>query len=182
MREVVDLGQVVGNVEILPDIPIPPPDPPKPKKIQQPKLIEVPEDEIIEELPDIAIDPDEIEIDDSWIVEPMSEPVDEPDTFFIVEEMPEPVGGYSSFYEFISRNIKYPPQARRLGIEGKVFLQFVVDENGEITGSAVVKGIGAGCDEEALRVLKKAPRWYPGRQRGVATRVRMTIPITFRLN
>ncbi len=162
---------------IIPPTVIPPP---KRPPAQQPEVIVAREDEIIEEI-DFTFDPDEIDIAEDFF-EPDPEPAPEPTKFIPIEEMPNPVDGYSSFYKFISRNIKYPPQARRLEIEGKVFLQFVVDESGNVTEATVLKGIGGGCDEEALRVLNKAPKWNPGKQRGVPTKVRMIIPITFRLN
>jgi len=68
-----------------------------------------------------------------------------------------------------------------MGIEGKVFVQFIVDKAGNITNVTAVKGIGAGCDEEAVRVIKGSPKWKPGKQRGKAVKVRMILPITFKL-
>lgn len=78
--------------------------------------------------------------------------------------------------------MKYQNQARRMGIEGRVFVQFVVDKDGQLTEIKAVKGIGAGCDEEAVRVLKSAPKWKPGKQRGRPVKVRMILPITFKLS
>jgi protein TonB len=98
-----------------------------------------------------------------------------------VENQPAPVGGYEAFYKYIGKNIKYPDQARRMGVEGKVFVQFVVDKDGSITDVQVLKGIGSGCDEEAIRVVKSAPKWTPGKQRGRPVRVRMSVPIAFKL-
>lgn len=110
-------------------------------------------------------------------------PKDEEDTLFIVvEQQPEPEGGMKAFYKYLSKNIKYPRLARRQGIEGKVFVQFVVSKDGTFTDFKILKGIGAGCDEEALRVLKNAPAWKPGKQRGRPVRVQMSIPISFTLN
>jgi len=86
-----------------------------------------------------------------------------------------------AFYEYVSKNLKYPSQARRMGVEGKVFVQFVVDKDGSISQVQSIKGIGAGCDEEAVRVLQNAPKWKPGKQRGRPVRVRMVLPITFKL-
>ncbi|MCK5701162.1 MAG: energy transducer TonB, partial [Cyclobacteriaceae bacterium] len=77
--------------------------------------------------------------------------------------------------------LKYPAQARRMGIEGKVFVQFVVDKDGTLTEVTAVKGIGAGCDQEAVRVIEGAPKWKPGKQRGRSVKVRMILPITFKL-
>lgn len=101
--------------------------------------------------------------------------------FPIVEHNPDPSGGYQAFYEFLFQEIKYPKQAIRSGIEGKVFVQFVVNKNGELTDFIIARGIGQGCDEEAIRVLRKAPRWQPGKQRGKPVKVRMMMPIQFTL-
>ena len=78
--------------------------------------------------------------------------------------------------------MNYPKQARRMGIEGKVYVQFVVDKDGSVTSVRAVKGIGAGCDEEAERVLKSSPKFKPGKQRGRPVKVRMMMPIIFKLN
>ncbi len=113
-------------------------------------------------------------------------PIDEEDadTIFegIVEEQPTPKDGYAAFYKFLSKNLKYPTQAKRMGIEGKVFMQFVIEKDGRITDAKVIKGIGAGCDVEALRVINKHPKWNAGKQRGRAVKVRMVVPIVFQLN
>ncbi len=97
------------------------------------------------------------------------------------DEMPSFKGGVSEFYKFVSKNLKYPAQARRIGIEGKVFVQFVVDKNGSLSDIKVVRGIGAGCDEEVLRIVNMCPAWNPGFQGGSPVRVRMILPVTFKL-
>ena len=78
--------------------------------------------------------------------------------------------------------MEYPSQARRMGIEGRVFVQFVVDKQGNVTEVQSVKGIGAGCDEEAERVLRESPKFKPGKQRGRPVKVRMVLPIIFKLS
>ncbi len=108
-----------------------------------------------------------------------------PDTegiYTVVEDQPTPEGGMQEFYTYIMKNLKYPTQARRMGIEGKVFVQFVVDVDGSITEVKTLKGIGAGCDDEAERVLTGAKAWIPGMQKGLPVKVRMVLPITFALN
>jgi TonB family protein len=102
--------------------------------------------------------------------------------FDIVEDQPAPVGGMAEFYKYIGTNMKYPKQARSLGIEGRVFVQFIVDKEGNLTKVVAVKGIGAGCDEEAVRVIENAPKWNPGKQRGETVNVRMILPITYKLD
>jgi len=179
----VNLNAQAEDFEDLMDIPqTQQPPPPPPKKVQ-PEIIEVPDEEEIEE--EIEIDLD-VEMTEETVIEevvfeeaPEEEEVDE--IFTIVEDQPTPEGGMSAFYQFISKKLKYPAQARRMGIEGKVFVQFVVDKDGSLTEVQAVKGIGAGCDEEAERVIKSAPKWKPGKQRGRSVKVRMILPITFKL-
>jgi protein TonB len=91
-------------------------------------------------------------------------------------------GGIAAFYEYLKKNLNYPNQAKRMGIEGRVFVQFVVEKDGSLTDIHVVKGIGAGCDEEAVRVLKNSPKWKPGKQRGKAVRQKMIQNILFKLS
>ena len=86
-----------------------------------------------------------------------------------------------NFYEYVQSNLKYPTEAKQLGIEGKVFVQFVVDSEGNLVDVQSVKGIGGGCNEEAIRVIKESLPWNPGSQRGQKVNVRMIIPITFKL-
>ncbi|MEQ9168097.1 MAG: TonB family protein [Fulvivirga sp.] len=166
---------------ILPPITIqdPPPPPPKPKFM---KPVEVSNDEPLEEIPPEVVIPTDEPIDVPPILEePPVEKAPEGD-FTIVEDMPEPDGGIAGFYKYVQKNLKYPSQARRMSIEGKVYVQFVIDEKGELVDIAVIKGIGAGCDEEVLRIMEKAPKWKPGKQRGVPVRVKQVLPIEFRLN
>jgi len=102
-------------------------------------------------------------------------PVDQ----WALEKQPE---GQEAFYKYISKNLKYPQAAVRGNIEGKVFVQFVINTDGSLTDIVVIKGIGFGCDEEAVRIIKNAPKWTPGKQRGKPVRVRMSMPIAFKLN
>jgi periplasmic protein TonB len=96
------------------------------------------------------------------------------------EAAPMPLGGYEQFYAQLSKNMKYPKQAIRQGVDGKVFVEFVVGRQGQINNLKVVKGIGSGCDEEAMRVLALT-RWEAGRQRGRPVNVRMIIPVFFKI-
>lgn len=154
--------------------------PPRPKPILA-KPVEAKEDEnVVVDLKDIIID-----ITDYTFPEPIetdAPPIETvPDVFDWVEKSPEPIGGYEAFYNYINKNIKYPSQARKLGVEGKVYVQFVVDEKGNITAIEIVRGIGAGCDKEVIRLMEKAPKWHPGKQRAVPVKVRMLMPIIFKL-
>jgi len=103
----------------------------------------------------------------------------EPEVFMVVEVMPKFPGGDEAMFKFISKRVKYPKEARKKNIQGRVMIQFVVDEEGNIIEAKVVKGIGYGCDEEALRVINSMPKWKPGTQKGKPVRVRFVIPIRF---
>ncbi|SMD34999.1 outer membrane transport energization protein TonB (TC 2.C.1.1.1) [Reichenbachiella faecimaris] len=180
----VDLGQVDDDFEDIMEIPPTEQPPPPPPKIELPKIIEIPDEEEIEE--EIEVDLD-VEITEETVIEdivfeeaPEEEVADE--IFDIVEDQPGPPGGMAAFYTYVAKEMKYPNQARRMGIEGRVFVQFVVDKTGNLTEVRAIKGIGAGCDEEAVRVLKNAPKWSPGKQRGRPVKVRMILPITFKLS
>jgi len=171
-----------GDYEI-PDI-IPPtvhdvPKPPKPKIIKD--IIEVVKEVKADELIDIIIDDFEFEnFNPEDFDEPIIEEVELP--FIYVEDMPEFEGGKMAFMKHIAKQVKYPRLAKNLGIEGRVFVEFVIDKEGNITEVKAVKGIGAGCDEEAVRVIKNAPKWKPGKQRGKPVKVKMVLPINFKLN
>ncbi|MDX1902925.1 MAG: energy transducer TonB [Thermonemataceae bacterium] len=97
------------------------------------------------------------------------------------EQMPEPVGGLKAFYDYISANMKYPQEAKAKKVEGRVHITFVVEPDGSLTNIQVSKSLEANCDNEAIRLLKNAPKWNPGRQNGSKVRVEVTRPITFKL-
>jgi protein TonB len=100
----------------------------------------------------------------------------------VVENMPDFPGGNAARLTFLSNNLKYPQLARETDIEGTVYIQFVVEKNGKITNTVIKRGIGGGCDEEALRVVKMMPSWNPGRQNGQNVRVEFVLPIAFKLH
>lgn len=103
-------------------------------------------------------------------------------TFEVVEVMPEYTGGMEALIEYLGSNIKYPDKAKEQGIEGKVFVSFIVEKDGSIGETKVSRGIGGGCDEEAVRVVSQMPNWTPGTQRGQAVRVSYNLPISFKLD
>jgi periplasmic protein TonB len=98
------------------------------------------------------------------------------DIFMIVEEMPQLIGGLAS----LQRGIHYPEVAKKAGVEGRVIVSFVVNKTGGVENPEVLRGIGAGCDEEALGAVARA-RFKPGTQRGEAVNVKLTLPVTFKL-
>lgn len=96
-----------------------------------------------------------------------------------VSDRPVPPGGMRFFMQYIHQNLRYPPEARERGISGTVYLQFIVEADGTLSELQVVRGLGAGCDEEAMRLLKSSPQWTPGKHRGREVRVRMGFPVSF---
>ena len=184
-----------------PDIP-PPPPPSKPTIRYTPPVIKA-DDEVIdedpppfiEELKDIAIstktqegseDGVDLGILDSYGDGPVAPPVVEApppkeQVFDRVEQMPQFGSGDKELLEYLANNIKYPAIARENGIQGTVVVQFVVDKDGSVTNATVARGIGGGCDEEAIRVVSGMPKWSPGKQQGRAVKVKYTLPIRFRL-
>jgi len=101
--------------------------------------------------------------------------------FYEVEKVPEFPGGLRAFGEFLGKNIKYPAEARKKAIQGRVIISFVVEKNGSLTNIHVIRAIGGGCDEESVRVLKLSPNWEPGIQNGKKVRVSYSVPIAFTL-
>lgn len=101
--------------------------------------------------------------------------------FFIVEEMPEFPGGELELRKFIANNIKYPVAAQENGIQGRVYVTFVVDKNGEVVNARIARGVDPALDKEALRVVNNLPKWIPGKQRGQNVNVSYTVPINFAL-
>ena len=106
---------------------------------------------------------------------------DKNDVYQTVEEMPQFPGGETAMMEFVAKNIVYPEEARDKEISGRVFVKFVVEKDGSISEVKVAQGIGGGCDEEAVRVVKAMPKWKPGKQDGQPVRVSFTMPFTFKL-
>ncbi len=164
-----------------------PPPPPKIQPINPTEIVEV--DKVDFDQNPIEINIEDPQIDISEIVTDVTnidqnnfqtEKVDE--IFYIVEDPAIFEGGMDAFYKYVAKNLNYPKQARRQGIEGKIFLQFVIDKDGSITDIKVAKGLGFGLDEEAERVLRECPKWKPARQRGKIVKVRMSIPIMFKLD
>ena len=169
-QEIVQMEDVLQTKQ--PEKPPPPPRPPVP--------VEVPNDEILDE-DDFDFDAS-IDLDDPITAAPPPPPADEPEEepepeiFVIVEQDPELIGGQAG----LTQKIRYPEIARKANIEGRVFLQFIVDEQGNVHTPTVTRGIGGGCDQEALRVISEA-KFVPGRQRGRAVKVKMSMSVLFQL-
>ncbi|MFV1981520.1 MAG: energy transducer TonB [Rhodothermia bacterium] len=162
---VVEMEEIEQTQQI--EKPPPPPRPPVP--------VEVPNDEILE---DDIIDIDaEIDFDEPINLPPPPPVADaEPEIFVVVEQMPELIGGIAG----LQKRVTYPEIAKKAGVEGTVFLQFIVDEKGNVVDPVVMRGIGAGCDEAALKAIRTA-KFKPGRQRGKPVKVKFSLPVRFRL-
>ena len=143
---------------------------------EQPKL----QKEVIETkaaISNVAFDKGTDDVAAPVATQKITEEVEQP--FVIVEQMPQFPGGEKEMMKFIKNNLRYPSLAAENGIRGTVIVNFVVDHEGKITRIKVVRGIGGGCDEEAMRVLTKMPNWSPGRQGGKPVLVSYTVPIKY---
>lgn len=176
-------GQTVEE-EIIPitrqDEVKPPPPPPPPKVVDM--LVIVDDNTEIDE---------ELEIEDTEATDKTAitavmqvstakeEEAEDAAVFFIVEEMPDFPGGQLALRKFIASAIKYPVIAQENGIQGKVFVNFVVAKDGTVTGAKIARGVDPSLDKEALRVVNSLPKWKPGKQGGKPVRVSYTVPINF---
>lgn len=152
-----------------------PPPPPRPKVPVVVPNNEVIEDEIIDFSADLDLD-SPLNLPSKPPKQEEKNTQEEDEIFIVVEQMPELIGGMKSIYS----KITYPDIARLAGIEGRVMVNFIIDENGNTINHKILRGIGGGCDEEALRVSKLI-KFKPGRQRGVPVKVNYTLPITFKI-
>ncbi len=190
---------------------LPPPPPPSIKppppvkstvKVTAPVI--KPNDEVLEEDKPVPLKPDDNKVvgpaniegtDNPFAIDPnlnttrnngdgevfIPQPTPEPEVFRSVEQMPGFPGGDVALLRYLSNNINYPSDARRNQIEGRVILEFVVDEHGQVGNVNIVHDIGGGCGEEAKRVVERMPKWSPGRQNGKPVKVYYTLPVSFRL-
>ncbi len=208
IREVeIDLSKMKEEIpEDKPDLPPPPPPPPvepppdvaqvkflppEPKKDEEVTIEEPPPPaEIVEKAVISNKTVEGVDAVQSFTPPPpppeITKPValekpKEEEIFTAVEQNPEFPGGQSEMYKFINSNIKYPSAAQRANISGRVFVKFVVERDGSIGAVEVLKGIGFGCDEEAIRVIKSMPKWNPGKQNGKAVRVYYNMPVFYQL-
>lgn len=170
--------------EIIPitrEMEVKPPPPPPPKAIEVLTIVQNDvdiEDEL--EIEDSDAD-DNTVIDVAPVVETVQEEEVEEETkvFFVVEDMPEFPGGELALRKYINSNVKYPVIAQENGIQGKVYVTFVVGKDGSVTNARVARGVDPSLDKEALRVVNSLPKWKPGKQRGKPVNVSYTVPINF---
>jgi protein TonB len=159
--------------------------PPPPAPVKQVVKINIVEDDVtVDDNIDIDVEANENTEVQEYIAPVKSdeeESAEEAQIFMVVESMPEYPGGEASLYTFLAENIKYPQMAKESGIQGRVFVTFVVERDGRVTDVRVLRGIGGGCDEEAIRVVQSMPKWTPGKQRGKSVRVQYNLPVKFTL-
>ena len=157
----------------------------KPQPVEAPQQttqLEIVDDDVETEDLNINAEVEQNEVIEEYVApEVVEEEVVEQEIFQIVEEMPAFPGGEAKLMEYVGKNIKYPQIARETGIQGRVFIGFVVEPDGSVSNVKLLRGIGGGCDEEAMRVVKSMPKWKPGKQRGKAVRVSYQIPVYFKL-
>jgi periplasmic protein TonB len=206
-EEVVVEDRVITEVDLAPPPPLeentppppPPPDIPPPPPVRAsvkyvPPVVkrdeevreeeEIPDQKVLEEIdagketvkgtPDAPMDLGEIDGTSDVVAEVVEEK-----PYEYVEQMPTFPGGELEMQKYIAKNIRYPAAASRAGVEGLVVVSFVVSKTGEISEVKVLKGLGAGTDEEAMRVVKSMPKWNPGKQNGRAVPVRFTVPVRY---
>jgi protein TonB len=189
-RAKLELG-VRDNVEVIEEVVIQTEQevakPPAPAPPPQTTILEIVDNDVT--VDDISIDAetDENTQMEEYVAPPPSsvevkdEEIVEAEIFTVVEESPSFPGGEEARIRFLQENIEYPQMARESGIQGTVYMTFVVEPSGSVSAVRVLRGIGGGCDEEAVRVIQKMPKWNPGKQRGKPVRVQFTMPIKFTL-
>lgn len=184
-----DVGDLMNLGTLQDDFPdlveIPPTEqlPPEAPKIKNFTIIDIPDDEVIDVEIDIDVDvelTEDTEINDVVFEPDAAEEVADKVVLFPEEQASFP-GGMKAWRKFLQKNLKYPKQAKRMNLSGTVMLSFIVNKEGIISNIEVIREVGGGCDEEALRVLRLSPKWNPGLQRGRPVKSRMNIRIVFSL-
>ena len=159
-----------------------PPPPPPPSSTEQLNIV----DDDVEIEDELRLEQSEADQDTEVSIDAFAEEEEEEEeeqqVFVVVEDMPQfKGGGINAFRKYVQENISYPTVAAENGIEGTVFVRFVVDTDGGISNVSVMRGVDPSLNEEAMRVIRGAPEWEPGQQRGEPVRVQFTIPIVFKL-
>ena len=161
----------------------PPPPPPEPEVVTPTELNVVADNVEVADV-DINAEDDQNQAQQEYVapvVETVEEDVKDEEIFVSVEKMPEFPGGEEKLYKYLRDNLKYPDMATQQNIQGKVYVQFVVEKDGSIANPKVLRDIGGGCGDEALRVVRAMPKWNPGIQRTKKVRVQYTLPVNFQL-
>ncbi len=173
---------VAAEEEIIPitrQEEVKPPPPPPPPKVSD--VLNIVEDdvELDDELELMDTESNENTVVEFKAIEVQEEEEADAPVFFIVEEMPVFPGGEEALRKYIAQSVKYPAIAQENGIQGRVFVAFVVNTKGEVTDVKIARGVDPNLDKEAIRVVTNMPKWSPGKQRGKAVKVSYTVPINF---
>ena len=147
-----------------------------PRRNKMPQLLEISERQFEEDEVEENIESEETELEEEVRPDFSSQKV-----YDIVDVMPVYPDGEHELMEYIADNVEYPKEAIERGIEGRVFVKFIVEPDGSISNVKIIRGIGYGCDEEAIRVIESMPAWKPGRKNGKVVRVSMAAPVSFKL-
>ena len=179
VQKLADTGNnTIEQEQVPPSQRKPPPPPPPPQPTTAIKIVE--DEKHVEN----QLVMQNLDVTQNTVIEPIQqkhEEVKEEKVFTIVEQMPSFPGGEEALMKYLADNIQYPAIAKDAGIQGRVYVTFVVDKDGSITDVKVLRGIGGGCDEEAVRVVKNMPKWNPGKQRGKPVKVQYNLPIRYTL-
>lgn len=162
----------------------PPPPPPEEPEMVVTDIKVVEDDAVIEnEVGVIDMGDDANKAQEAYVAPEVTEEAEEEEEtiFTVVEDDPEFPGGLEALYKYVGENIVYPQVAKDNNITGKVYVTFVVERDGSVSGVKVLRDIGGGCGPEAVRVVKSLPRWKPGKQRGRPVRTQYNLPISFNL-
>ncbi|MBN8683567.1 MAG: energy transducer TonB [Chitinophagales bacterium] len=143
------------------------------------EAVKAPQAPVLQEA--VAIATEEASSATTRAVEPPPPPGEGEEILNLAEQRPSFPGGEAAMLQFLDENLKYPALAKENGIQGRVIVRFVVEKDGSLSNTEILRDIGGGCGKEALRLLASMPRWQPGKQRGRAVRVRYTLPLSFRL-
>lgn len=182
---------ITPNQPPPPDVRIPPPVKTVikflPPKVTEKEVVEEEEMPTIEEIKEnetgsVAVEGTGEVVFEEPVAEVGNGDGDEDKIFYAVEQQAEFPGGFAEMMKFLKKNIKYPASAKRMGIEGKVFVKFIVDKEGAISNIEISKGINADLDKEAMRVIKLMPPWKAGKQNGRAVKSQFVLPVYFKLD
>lgn len=187
-KEVELIQQEMGDIEDI-DIMItdpnePPPPPPEPEAPTT-EFEVVDDNKVIEnEALPVNADDNANQAQQEYVapvIEDKEEEKVEEEIFTVVESAPEYPGGEEALYKYLQTSINYPQLAKDQNLQGRVFVTFVVEKDGSIANPKILRDIGGGCGEEAIRVVRKMPKWKPGKQRGKSVRVQFNLPVMFQL-
>lgn len=159
------------------------PEPPKPPPMRQLVINLVDNNDDVDDLPEINMGTDQEEVIPDWVPQSNEEEIIADDIPFVLvpQEPAEFPGGLNALYQYLNDNIQYPDMAKQLEITGTVYIEFIIEGDGSISNIEVVRSVGGGCSEEAIRVIENMPKWKPATQNKRPAKTKWTLPIKFNL-